>query len=37
MANEGRFYLIDLFSATPISDTNRATFDRFLASFGFGG
>jgi hypothetical protein len=29
----GRFYLIDLFSQTPIGETDRATFERFLESF----
>lgn len=37
VVNAGRFYQLDLFSQTPIGETDRATFDRFLASFRFGG
>lgn len=36
VANESRHFQIDLFSKTPIGDTDRATFERFLDSFRFG-
>lgn len=35
-AHAGRFYAIDLVNEVPITATERATFDRFLASFRFG-
>ena len=36
VANETRHFQIDLFSQTPIGETDRATFERFLSSFRFG-
>ena len=35
VANKSRHFQIDLFSPTPLGDTDRAIFDRFLASFRF--
>jgi hypothetical protein len=36
VVRDGRFYLIDFFAPRALSETERATFDRFLASFKFG-
>lgn len=36
VVNENRFYMIDMFSGSPLSGTDRAIFDEFLASFRFG-
>jgi hypothetical protein len=34
-AHNGRFYVIDLVNESPLTTAERATFDRFLASFRF--
>lgn len=35
VVNENRFYMIDMFSESPLSETDRAIFTKFLASFRF--
>ncbi len=35
VSNETRFYMIDMFSDSPLDETDRATLDKFLATFRF--
>ena len=35
VSNETHFYMIDMFSESPLDETDRATFDKFLATFRF--
>jgi hypothetical protein len=37
VVHDARIYLINLFAPSALDETDRATFDRFLASFRFGG